>query len=632
MEDTDIAIEINDGPAVRHDATCEDQECEIVLSASGGLTTHATSAETYPTVIPLQISGGVDTSLTSLTSEELEAQAIRNMWQDGDEWGYLVRHGGQPLTDFGRDQQGNTRDNNIFEQAFAALYPYGTGGIESDLCQTLDFQKHVQWSLQYCDHRFRKHPTFAFLAFGILQRRQALLSARIQMHRRDFDKHARILTGIDVSRLKQAAVEESKQQPLSDPAIRLLKKHVYTSIGKVMGSNQARYQLRSQIWSTAIRKGPPSLWITINPSDLNDPIVQVFAGENIDLDQFVATQGPGKEQRAQNVAEDPFAAAKFFHFMINAILQHLLQVKVTEYQVHSHMGVLGRVAAYFATVESQGRGTLHLHMLLWLLFTPSADEIQVMLGAEDFRDRVKQYIRANIRAYLPGLESATTIKAIPKNNEVAYCRPVPTDVKDHDARRQDLELQLARMEQVHTCRLNRCLFPDRDGVITCKRKAPFRLSDDDVVHENGDWACKRLYGYVNGWNPAILVNGRCNNDIKLLTNGADTRNISFYVTAYAAKKQGKSYNLSAIMERTYAYHQNNLTGEFVIDHRHRHRLFLIRVMQAVLREQEIAAPLVMSYLMGWGDVLRSHQYTPVYWSTFVRALRSSFNEFNERSP
>ena len=241
------------------------------------------------------------------------------------------------------------------------------------------------------------------MAFGILQRRQALLSARIQMHRRDFDKHAHILTRIDVAKLKQATLEESRQEPLSDPAIRLLKKHVYTSVGKVMGSNQARYQLRSQIWSTAIRKGLPSLWITINPTHINDPIVQVFAGENIDLDRFLSTDGSGKECRTQNVVEDPYAAAKFFHFIVSAILEHLLGVKVTEYQVHSSMGVLCRVAAYFATVESQSQGVLHLHMLLWLLFTPSADEMQALLATDEFRERVRQYIQANIRAYLPGL-------------------------------------------------------------------------------------------------------------------------------------------------------------------------------------------------------------------------------------
>jgi hypothetical protein len=40
---------------------------------------------------------------------------------------------------------------------------------------------------------------------------------------------------------------------------------------------------------------PPSLWITINPCDLYDPIVQVLGGEEINQDDLTSTVGPDKE-------------------------------------------------------------------------------------------------------------------------------------------------------------------------------------------------------------------------------------------------------------------------------------------------------------------------------------------------
>ena len=120
-----------------------------------------------------------------------------------------------------------------------------------------------------------------------------------------------------------------------------------------MGSNHAQDHLRSQIWSTSVMLNPPSLWITINPCDLHDPIAQVFAGEEIDLDHFNASMGPSKDKRAQNIAMDPYAAAKFFHFMIRTTLETLFGIKVTAFQAHSSDGVLGRVSAYFGVVESQ---------------------------------------------------------------------------------------------------------------------------------------------------------------------------------------------------------------------------------------------------------------------------------------
>jgi Helitron helicase-like domain at N-terminus len=90
-----------------------------------------------------------------------------------------------------------------------------------------------------------------------------------------------------------------------------------------VGSNEIRYQMGGQIWSTSVFLGPPSLWITINPSDINNPIAQLFAGESItqitnfgsDLDS---------QKRAKNVADDPYAAAKNFHFLIRK-----LQLRVT---------------------------------------------------------------------------------------------------------------------------------------------------------------------------------------------------------------------------------------------------------------------------------------------------------------
>ena len=38
------------------------------------------------------------------------------------------------------------------------------------------------------------------------------------------------------------------------------------------------------------------------------------------------------------------------------------------------MGIFGYVGGYFGVVEAQGRGSLHVHMLLWLKYAPNADE------------------------------------------------------------------------------------------------------------------------------------------------------------------------------------------------------------------------------------------------------------------
>ena len=186
------------------------------------------------------------------------------------------------------------------------------------------------------------------------------------------------------------------------------------------------------------------------------------------------------------------------------------------------------------------------------------------------------------------------------------------------------------MEQIHACKPRRCLIYDRHNQLVCKRRAPFQLSDEDFVTETGLCGPKRLYGYVNAWVPSILINARCNNDGKFLTSGADTKNITFYVTSYAAKKQGRNYNVSAVMADGYAYHLDHPKPKYIDSIRDQQRLLLFRLVHSINREQELAAPMVISYLMGWGDVYRSHTYSPIYWGSFLKALHTSFPEFVKR--
>ncbi|KAJ8590526.1 hypothetical protein M405DRAFT_700228, partial [Rhizopogon salebrosus TDB-379] len=116
---------------------------------------------------------------------------------------------------------------------------------------------------------------------------------------------------------------------------------------------------------------------------------------------------------------------------------------------------------------------------------------------------------------------------------------------------------------------------------------------------------------------------RCNNDVKILTNGDDTKNLTFYVTAYQTKKQGKNYNISAVMAKGHGFHvERPKDTQYLLGLRDQQRLLLFRVMNAINREQELSAPMVISYLMGWGDTYRSHHYSPIYWSSFVNALRA----------
>lgn len=186
-------------------------------------------------VTPLQISGGVDSDISKLTTNEMMLWALANLWNECKEGGYSVRHGKRPVRDFGYPKDACTLDpnhQNYFERAFPILFPYGVGGIEGEQEVAVEFNEHVRWAMQYHDRRFHRHETFAFLAFGIAQRRQALASARIQMRHQNFDKDVRMMATITMAKLEKARREEQQHQPISDPAVRRLRQHIHATVGR----------------------------------------------------------------------------------------------------------------------------------------------------------------------------------------------------------------------------------------------------------------------------------------------------------------------------------------------------------------------------------------------------------------
>ena len=142
----------------------------------------------------------------------------------------------------------------------------------------------------------------------------------------------------------------------------------------------------------------------INPMDYEDPIAQIFAGEDIDMDSFMDVMGPGPNEQARNVANDPFASAAFFNFIIRMTLETLLNIHTSRREVESHMGIFGHVNAYFGVIVAQGRGSLHVRFLVWLKNAPNAEEMLELLTQPEFRERIVSYIDHNIQMHLEGFD------------------------------------------------------------------------------------------------------------------------------------------------------------------------------------------------------------------------------------
>jgi len=358
--------------------------------------------------------------------------------------------------------------------------------------------------------------------------------------------------------------------------------------------------------------------MTLNPCEIHDPIAQIFCGEDINLESFINTAGPTSSQRASNTAKDPYAAARYFHFIIRTVLECLLGIqKKRDNKFDRKPGIFGIVNAYIGTVESQKRGTLHLHILIWLRGAPSSSLMQEALHTNEFRAKIQEYIRSVIHADINELNDQG-VEELPKQKEVSYARPFLPSDPGAQARINSL----ARSLQFHTCSTTTCLRLVKDELI-CKRHFPVQQASDA-------WGPKRFCSRLNNWNPYILSCLRSNHDLKLLLNGTGTLALSFYITNYAAKKQNRTSNITALLAETLAFHKAD-TQDFQ-DIQNSNKLLLQRCANTLNRDCEFSSLEVDSYLMGWNDRYESHHYANLYWDAARMALFAAYPDLGKKFP
>ena len=168
-----------------------------------------------------------------------------------------------------------------------------------------------------------------------------------------------MLANLSICDLQEAQVDEEAHQPIRNEHVQHLRHHLYATSSRIMASPKMRTTCCSQIWGGCLWMRSPSLWMTINPLDYEDPIAQIFAGEKIDMDSFFESMGPNPCQR--EMWQMIHLHLQLFQFYHMDDIETLLGIHVSNRQVESRSGIFGLVNGYFGVVEAQGRGSLHMH-------------------------------------------------------------------------------------------------------------------------------------------------------------------------------------------------------------------------------------------------------------------------------
>ena len=137
-------------------------------------------------------------------------------------------------------------------------------------------------------------------------------------------------------------------------------------------------------------KNMPLFWAILDLSDLQYPVVLWLVSVAIGWSESITLAF-----RYSIATMNPIAVVTFFHETCRDIFKHLLRAE------SSNGGIFVLISAYFGTIETNGRGMLHLHCLVWLKRISSFFNLQRKVVDEDgFKIRLLSFLDQVIRCEL----------------------------------------------------------------------------------------------------------------------------------------------------------------------------------------------------------------------------------------
>ncbi|KAJ7304710.1 hypothetical protein DFH08DRAFT_641657, partial [Mycena albidolilacea] len=260
-----------------------------------------------------------------------------------------LKNRGQTLG-VGRAEEPESLYHNIqlYPQMFPWLFPYGFGGIgHPSHKKKLSEIKHKGHLLMYHDKRFQTDLYFPMVAFNDTQIKSGSTGSHLLAKKKNFESVAERIMSLDSAVLSDLATrlsagENVKAKTDAEQVCFDVLNDLEVVGAKVQGSIIAsKKYMRNEVWSLISFKGAPLWFITFSPVDKNHPLCLYYAGNKIEFSPKIK----GSDERIRLIAQNPVAAARFFHHMSMAFIKHVLGVGT------DHPGLYGTTDAYYGTVE-----------------------------------------------------------------------------------------------------------------------------------------------------------------------------------------------------------------------------------------------------------------------------------------
>ncbi|CAK0850189.1 unnamed protein product, partial [Prorocentrum cordatum] len=229
-----------------------------------------------------------------------------------------------------------------------------------------------------------------------------------------------------------------------------------------VGSDGHRRELRGEGEAYTLRFGPPVQFVTPNLAECT------FDNDLTEAEQVTFSE------MSQRIAADPVGQAVVFELMMRLFFVHVLGLrpetvgwrrgkvrKASEHWISDGVAadlmgvptVFGPLAAAFGPVEAQGRGSLHPHILIWLL----QGQLRVLLDMLQrdearFQERLNLWMRQVVQAVVATQQSAVELLPLQLQGGENKCGvevpPLPFGPNEKRYFRADGGAEMATAEQL----------------------------------------------------------------------------------------------------------------------------------------------------------------------------------------
>jgi hypothetical protein len=376
-----------------------------------------------------------------------------------------------------------------------------------------------------------------------LHRRQAALGNSVVVKRRDWETARAAINSLTFDRLAAAAKAVEETNKHSDQTIRLLERQIQSIASRVPQSFGRVRDARIHMQACIVSEGMPGIWFTINPADLRNPLVLSLAGIVLSTKDL----SPEAQRIRQTTATmNPIAIAQFFHQICTGIFNALLNASSNQ------AGILGQISNYFGMVETNGRGMLHLHGLIWLLGNLEFPNLRERLQSDpDFADDMINYlnsiIKCSIDLAIENLDELGARLQAPSANG-------PEGDKEFMHQLHCDSNAVASKRQMHSRKHNQTCFKyAKNGNRECRFLFPRKLVATTHVDSYGVVQLERNNQWITPWNPSLSSVLRSNQDINFIPTLCMALAAVYYMTNYATKYNISQYQLiltAAVIKHT----------------------------------------------------------------------------------